>query len=111
VLQCVNDSTLPNHGPNNNWSNQPESPTDVEWVPVWSTRTDNQSAAYMDMQIDGNLVIYNGQGQAIWATNTQGNTLAFLRMQDDGNLVITSQQGQTLWASSTSALQAPGVNA
>jgi surface antigen len=54
------------------------------------------------MQGDGNLVYYNGAGQAMWASNTEGHPGAYLALQGtDGNLVIYSSSGQPLWNSGT----------
>ena len=49
------------------------------------------------MQLDGNLVIYDGQGLAVWATSTAGNSNARLILQDDGNVVLYSAANQPLW--------------
>jgi hypothetical protein len=36
----------------------------------YSSKTSNNPGAYMIMQDNGNLVIYNASGKAIWSTNT-----------------------------------------
>jgi hypothetical protein len=41
----------------------------------------------LDMQADGNLVLYKGK-EALWASKTSGHPGAYLSLQDDGNLVI-----------------------
>ena len=49
----------------------------------------------VEMQNDGNLVIYTGDRQAIWASGTAGKGTApyKLAMQADGNLVIYGANG------------------
>ncbi|MEE3327115.1 MAG: hypothetical protein VX252_07275, partial [Myxococcota bacterium] len=49
-------------------------------------------------QGDGNLVIYEGGGQAVWHSSTSG---AELRLQEDGNAVIYHIGGSPLWQTST----------
>ena len=53
-----------------------------------------------EMQIDGNLVIYDRNGKPTWASNTGGKGKGPFRivMQDDYNLVIYGSTGPT-WAS------------
>src|SRR5260370_4875436 len=54
----------------------------------------------LNMQSDGNLVIYNGV--AIWASNTAGTGGGnHLAMQADGNLVVYTSAGKPVWASNT----------
>lgn len=61
----------------------------------------NGDAAYLQMQADGNLVLYNVAIAPLWSSGTGGNAGAFLSVQDDGNVVIYS--GATpLWATATS---------
>ena len=103
VLQYVETSNLPR-----GWPNKPLDPSNVSWVPVWATATENRGVSRMDMQYDGNLVLYNSSGP-IWASNTAGNEQAFLRLQDDGNLIIFNQAGKVIWASNTSTGEARGA--
>ncbi|MWV31374.1 excalibur calcium-binding domain-containing protein [Rathayibacter iranicus] len=53
----------------------------------------------LDMQSDGNAVIYGSAAGARWATNTSGNPGARMVMQNDGNLVVYAASGRPLWAS------------
>ncbi|WP_052441287.1 hypothetical protein [Streptacidiphilus anmyonensis] len=54
----------------------------------------------LTMQTDGNLVIYDVNGNPLWNTQTEGHPGAFAIMQTDGNLVV--YQGSTpLWNSGT----------
>jgi hypothetical protein len=95
VLEVIDDFNLPN----------------LNWIPIWATFTQNQNASHVDLQFDGNLVVYNAE-VPLWNSGTHGNDLAFLRMQDDGNLVLYSQDGSAvLWQSNTSARTSAGVNA
>ena len=55
----------------------------------------------LDMQTDGNLVVY-GNGCVIWNSNTGGSgSHNFLAMQADGNLVIYTSAGKPVWNSKT----------
>jgi hypothetical protein len=60
-------------------------------------------AFHLDMQGDGNLVLYRGfgTGAPLWATGTHSNDSAQAIMQGDGNLVIYDGSGRVLWASWT----------
>lgn len=37
---------------------------------VWATGTDGTNASYVELQADGNLVVYNEGRHAFWASNT-----------------------------------------
>lgn len=55
----------------------------------------------LDMQSDGNLVLYRSDGNApLWASQTAGGGGTHAVMQDDGNLVIYGGSG-AVWASDT----------
>ena len=57
----------------------------------------------LEMQGDGNLVIYKKDRGAIWATGTNGKGTApyKLAMQGDGNLVIYDKNNTATWATGT----------
>ncbi|WP_437298564.1 PAN domain-containing protein [Sorangium sp. So ce426] len=57
---------------------------------------------HVDMQSDGNLVIYGGQGTSypIWATNTVGWG-GYVVMQPDGNLVMYDWSDAPVWSTDT----------
>jgi hypothetical protein len=76
---------------------------------IWQTNTSSQSGAWMEMQSDGNLVIYKGD-QVLWASATGGRGYkgTKLVLQDDGNLVIYGEKGffsddenKAIWATGT----------
>jgi hypothetical protein len=56
--------------------------------PTWWSATDGESVGSLDMQGDGNLVLYDEQGRPLRATRTDGNPGAMVQLQDDGNLVV-----------------------
>jgi hypothetical protein len=69
------------------------------WQYTWNTGTWNHPAGHLQMQVDGNLVIYDAFGTAVWATTafTFGHYGAYLKMQTDGNLVVYDLSGAALW--------------
>jgi hypothetical protein len=70
-------------------------------TPLFATNTVGKRTAFAVMQGDGNLVLYNTSGQPVWASNTNGNPGAFLAVQNDGNLVIYNSASRAIWASNT----------
>ncbi|KAB8038786.1 lectin [Silvanigrella paludirubra] len=57
---------------------------------------------HLDMQSDGNLVIYrSSNGQAIWSSKTQNTGTYFAVMQADGNFVTYNYAGKPTWNSRT----------
>ncbi len=69
---------------------------------LFHTRTFGQSINRLEMQTDGNLVLYNTGGAAVFNTGTQGNAGATLTLTDDGLLRVVSADGaQVLWAPPT----------
>jgi hypothetical protein len=55
----------------------------------------------LQLQTDGNLVLYEEGGGAIWSTNTNGKHAEYLVLQVDGNLVLYGENGSVLWSSET----------
>lgn len=49
------------------------------------------------MQRDGNLVVYDGAGDALFASDTAGQDGAFLRVEDSGRAVLI-RDGAVLWS-------------
>jgi murein DD-endopeptidase MepM/ murein hydrolase activator NlpD len=44
---------------------------DVNWKPIWASNTNNNSGAFLSLQTNGDLVVYNSNAsRALWATNT-----------------------------------------
>ncbi len=66
--------------------------------PIWSTRTNGQAVDRLEMQFDGNLVLYTPGGRPIWSSGTVGRANSFLVMQNDGNAVIYFPQ-DPVWSS------------
>ena len=56
-------------------------------TPYWATNTAGRGA-YALMQRDGNFVVNDWNNRAVWATNTWGHPYNFLAMQGDANLVV-----------------------
>lgn len=55
----------------------------------------------LQLQTDGNLVLYAADNLPVWASQTDGQDVATATMQDDGNLVLHSSGGDPVWASNT----------
>jgi cell wall-associated NlpC family hydrolase len=53
----------------------------------------------LNMQTDGNLVLYAPGSQARWNTHTRGHNGAFAAFQTDGNLVVYAADKKPLWNS------------
>jgi hypothetical protein len=73
--------------------------------PIFATNTNGTGADNVQMQTDGNLVLYRGTPEpvnAVFASQTAGNPDSFLRVQDDGNVVIYNRDGIPIFASNTS---------
>ena len=78
---------------------------------IWSTNTSGNSTSTLNMQEDGNLVLYNSSGDVIWACclgrttgsgtikNTGGTAPFQLHLQDDGNLVVYDSTNMPMWDS------------
>jgi hypothetical protein len=64
---------------------------------LWSTGTFGQPSTSLDMQGDGNLVLYAG-GTAIWFTSTPTSPDDSLAMQDDANLVVYNSAAVPQWS-------------
>lgn len=65
--------------------------------PLWATMTFQPDGAHLDMQSDGNLVLYSST-QAVWNSGTYGNPGASFAVQPDGNIVVYTAGGKAIWA-------------
>jgi hypothetical protein len=62
---------------------------------TWQSGSGGKGGVTMNLQTDGNLVIYANDGKAVWSwgSNTASTNLPLdLNMQDDGNLVLYSRK-------------------
>lgn len=65
---------------------------------TWVSGTSGNPGAYLEMQVDGNLVLYRPDRTPLWASNTNGyGSQSYMRLQSDGNLVVYSRSA--IWAS------------
>ncbi|MFI9270794.1 ricin-type beta-trefoil lectin domain protein [Kitasatospora sp. NPDC052896] len=56
----------------------------------------------LDMQADGNLVLYSlRSGLPLWSSRTYNHPGAYADMQSDGNLVVYAANGAPLWSTGT----------
>ncbi|WP_169727332.1 LysM peptidoglycan-binding domain-containing protein [Segniliparus rugosus] len=68
-------------------------------TPVWSTQTNGTGASRLEVQTDGNVVLYTDSNESKWATGTSGQVR--LELQNDRNLVVYGADGSALWNSGT----------
>jgi hypothetical protein len=69
--------------------------------PVWSTNTRGSHAVRMDLQGDGNLVLYDRYNQAEWDSGTSRpgrRGKLYLMLNNKGNLVIYNRR-RPIWSS------------
>ncbi len=84
---------------------------------IWNSGTAGKAqGGFLNVQTDGNLVVYDAAIKAQWDSKTAGgpatNRTFTLAMQDDGNLVIyDSQNGKALWSSLTGTIAKATGNA
>lgn len=65
--------------------------------PLWDSGTARTSTRVCIMQHDGNLVIYDAEGQVPFRSDTHGNPGSHLVVQDDGNVVVYRPDGTPIW--------------
>jgi lysophospholipase L1-like esterase len=53
----------------------------------------------LNMQLDGNLVLYKAGGTPLWATGTAGEDSDRMVLSADGNLTVFGALGEVLWSS------------
>ena len=79
-------------------------------APRWRSGTEGHPGARLEVQQDGNLVIYAVDGGVLWASQTAGRVGAELRLQADGNVVYYGTDG-AIWSTHTddpSIVREPG---
>jgi hypothetical protein len=65
---------------------------------VWISKNTPTPGGYVDMQRDGNLVIYSASGKAVWSAHTNGHPGAHLSLEPNSNLVVWSARHVELWS-------------
>ena len=79
------------------WSNETLTPGQFLSIGI-----SGQNSGYrLELQTDGNLVLYRWNGKALWWTGTWGQSISHLVMQSDGNLVLYRTNGTAAWSSGT----------
>jgi len=74
---------------------------------VGQTLTSPGNKAYLTLQSDGNLVLYqSGTNMPLWASNTAGKPAYRASIQGDSNFVIYDKNSHPLWATNTGNLGA-----
>jgi len=73
-------------------------------VPAGGKLVSEDSAFYLSLQTDGNLVVYRASDKAVmWSSRTWGNDVTGGRftVQGDGNIVYRNAVGDPIWNSAT----------
>jgi hypothetical protein len=68
-------------------------------VPLWASNTHGTSVGDLELQDDGNLVLYDRDRRAVWATGTAGQPVARLAVRDERTVVLEAADGSELWSS------------
>ena len=65
---------------------------------LWSSTRESEAAYgnHLEMQGDGNLVLYNWDRVPLWSTKTQSNNDAYTFIDEDGVVYIYSKEGAVL---------------
>ena len=68
---------------------------------IWSSATNGHKIkdGLIFQYNDGNLCLYNTDGEAIWSSNTTGTEVDRFVIQNDGNFVGYGKHGTVYWAS------------
>ncbi|MFT7186498.1 MAG: hypothetical protein ACI84K_001901, partial [Pseudohongiellaceae bacterium] len=64
---------------------------------LWSSKTNGQNGTSLNMQSDGNLVLYTSSGSAVWSSGTSGTGATRFVIQGDGNAVLQTSSGLSVW--------------
>lgn len=72
---------------------------------LWATGTDGKQVAFLAMQGDGNLVLYDSSYRPLWSSRTAGYGPLRLVTQGDGNLVLYNRFNIPYWNTETAGAQ------
>jgi hypothetical protein len=67
--------------------------------------------AKLNVQADGNVVLYDASNRALWATDTNPNSGIIFAIQTDGNLVVYRSDGRPIWSAGTDGGKNKTLNA
>jgi len=73
--------------------------------PIWATGTDGRQIAFLALQGDGNMVLYDTQQRPIWYSGTAGHGPLRALVQPDGNFVLYNSLNSPRWNTGTSGAQ------
>ncbi|XP_062861207.1 B-type lectin plumieribetin-like [Trichomycterus rosablanca] len=67
----------------------------------WVTNTSNEGGQHLEMQHNGNLVLYDSKNKCVWSTNSTcpAPVDCYLKLSDDGYLKIYNNEKE-VWRSS-----------
>jgi hypothetical protein len=68
----------------------PPLPPTAPGIPIWNSNTAGHHPGHVQMQRDGNFVVYDNVGRGVWSSRTYYPCRrgVSVRLQEDGNLVI-----------------------
>jgi lysophospholipase L1-like esterase len=72
-----------------------------EGIVPGQTVTSCDGGYVLNMQLDGNLVLYKSNGTPLWASNTVNQPAAQADLTADGNFVVLGALGNVLWQSAS----------
>ncbi|MFF3574620.1 DUF6924 domain-containing protein [Nocardia jiangxiensis] len=64
---------------------------------VWATGTDWIGDGWLDLTLDGDLVLRTSCGASVWRSGTADRGVAQLTVQDDGALALLDAAGTAVW--------------
>ena len=64
---------------------------------LWSTQTANRPAEVCILQPDGNIALFDGDGNRHWISNAGYHPGSRLSVENDGKLLLRTPGGQTVW--------------
>ncbi len=68
---------------------------------TWQSNTLGSGSNRVQIQPDGNLVMYTPSNAVTWQSATNGRGAGFLQVQDDGNMVLYNAAAQWIWQTYT----------
>ncbi|TDQ53087.1 outer membrane protein assembly factor BamB family protein [Actinorugispora endophytica] len=74
---------------------------------LWASDTYGSSVGVLHLEEDGDLVLYDADGDLVWNSGTEENPGARLVVRGDGNVVLYGEDDEELWATDTEVVRRP----